>query len=137
MTHHIDTALSAVTMPHRLDILSYTHSILAFAGAFLCWIADAAASGLDFIPIWIKELGLPVAFCALMALALVSVFRVNQALHNEVKETTQESGKVFLATTRELIEATKDQTSQLEKLTDQLKNRPCQMPPTIFPRRVE
>lgn len=124
-------------MNHGIDMFTYNNSIAAFAGTFFCLIADSASSGMDFIPLWIKELGLPVAFCALLAWALVSVFRVNQALHKEAKDTANESVKIFMATTRELVDATKEWSTQIEKLTDYIKNRPCQMQNPNFLRRNE
>lgn len=128
-------------MPHRLELLAALKPLAAIAGAGACCIADTAIAGLSELPVWLRDLGLPVVFLILVIYALRHLFTVNQDLQKSMLvakdaqiQAAKETSELFLSTTKQLIDATNHQTTQLEKLTDQIKSRPCQMPPSIYPR---
>ena len=104
-------------------------------GAGFVWIADIAAQSVPMLPDWISDYGLPGLFLGLTVYAVRTLFAANQDMQKEALaakdaqiKATEETSKVFLSTTKELIDATNHQTIQLEKLTTEIKNRPCQLP---------
>jgi hypothetical protein len=111
-------------------------------GAGFAWIADIATAGADGLPSWVNAYGLPGVFLALTIYAVRTLFSANQQMQRDALAAkdaqtlaTKAQSDLFLATTRELIDATNHQTTQLQKLTDEIKSRPCQMPQEQFPFR--
>ena len=111
--------------------------MFSFIGAGACWIADIAASATDVLPGWLSEYGLPGIFLGLTIYAVRTLFTANQQMQRDALTAkdaqiaaTEATSKLFLATTKELIDATNHQTTQLEKLTHELERRPCQLPKT-------
>jgi hypothetical protein len=108
--------------------------LASITGAGVVWIADIVTASAANAPEWLEKYGLPGLFLALCVYAVRTLFAANQAMQREALlakdlqiKATEETSKVFLATTRELIDATNHQTTQLEKLTGELKKRPCQI----------
>lgn len=109
--------------------------MFGFVGAGLCWIADIAANASNVMPAWLSEYGLPGIFLGLTIYAVRTLFAANQQMQRDALaakdaqiSANDANAKLFLSTTKELIDATNHQTTQLEKLTTELHARPCQAP---------
>jgi hypothetical protein len=96
-----------------MTMLDHLKPIAAITAAGVIWIADTVAAGIETMPGWISEIGLPSAFCLICLYAIRVLYLNNQNLNKELTQRASEQAALLTEST----DALKNAASQYGQLT--------------------